>query len=430
MIVERKLFILLSLIVSGLLLSSCVIKDLKDDLNTAKQEFGYFKGQVTGPDDGSDVLIGLFKRDEGRVSIANLRTVSSGETFYMLAPNAEYTVIAYSDSNGDFAYQPGEPAARIDNPVINWFKDMQLQDRIDYEALQLQQIELANTTTLEMKLDISIEELRKETRVTDNFLSVVSWDDERFSTETATRSLWEPTWFQKEVGFGLYVLEEFDPAKKSILLVHGVLDSPPVFETLADAIPDEYQLLLFHYPSGFPLEYTAYALNEVLDELVRRNKIPQLDIIAHSMGGLVSKGLLSFADDALDQRLRLFISIASPFGGDASAVWTKWSPVVAPVWWAMIPDSPYLQKIAEVDLSDGPRHHLIFAYSHEAGGKSEGDDGVVTLSSQLERSAQQNATAIYGIADNHKGAVSNPCTLALVTAILQDGSTRVTIPDC
>ena len=430
MLVARQLFTRISLIVTGLVISSCAIKDLKDDLDSAVQEFGYFKAEATGPDDGSDVLIGLFKRDQDSLSIANLRTVNSGETFYMLVPNADYTVVAFSDSNGDLVYQPGEPAARVDNPVINWFKDMQFKDRIDYEVLQIQQIELADTTTLEKKLDLSIEALRKETRVSDNFLSVVSWDDQRFSTKNATRSLWEPTWFQKEIGFGLYVLEEFDPTKKSILLVHGVLDSPPVFETLAETISDEYQLLLFHYPSGFPLAYTAYALNEALDELVRRHQIPQLDIIAHSMGGLVSKGMLYQADEALRQKLRLFISIASPYGGDASAVWTKWSPIVAPVWWAMVPDSPYLKKIDALDLSQGPRHHLIFTYSHEAGGKSEGDDGVVTVKSQLVRSAQRNATAIYGIADSHVGVVNNPCTSALVTAILKDGTTRVTIPDC
>jgi len=428
--ITRKIFESIALILSGLVLSSCVIRDLKNDLDTAVQEYGYFKAEVTGPDDGSDVLIGLFKRDEGRLSIANLRTVSSGEIFYLLVPNAEYTVFAYSDSNGDSAYQPGEPAARIDDPDINWFKDMQLEGRIDHETLRIQPIELTDAITLEQNLDLSLAALRTESRAADNFLRIISWDDDKFSAENSTRSLWEPTWFQKEVGYGLYVLKEFDPAKKSILLVHGVLDSPPVFKTLADAIPDEYQLLLFHYPSGFPLEYTAYTLNEALDELVRRNKIPQLDILAHSMGGLVSKGLLAIADDALRQRLRLFISIASPFGGDASAVWTKWSPIVAPVWWALVPDSPYLQKIANVDLSDGPSHHLIFTYSHEAGGKSEGDDGVVTLTSQLEKSSQRNATAIYGIADNHKGVVSNPCTLALVTTILQDGNTRVTIPDC
>ena len=166
-----------------------------------------------------------------------------------------------------------------------------------------------------------------------------------FPLRTQNVALWEPIWFQEEIGYGLYVLEEFDPTKKSILLVHGITDTPRVFETLADAIPADYQLLVFYYPSGFPLEHTSYVLNDAIDELIRRDQIPQLDIIAHSMGGLVSKGLLVQADDALRQRLRLFISIASPFGGHASAATgTKWSPVVAPVWWAMAPDSSYLQK--------------------------------------------------------------------------------------
>ncbi|MDH3804539.1 MAG: hypothetical protein OEU90_03600, partial [Gammaproteobacteria bacterium] len=99
-------------------------------------------------------------------------------------------------------------------------------------------------------------------------------------------------------------------------------------------------------------------------------------------------------------------------------------------WWAMTPNSPYLQTIDRLDLSQGPRHHLIFTFSHEADGKSEGDDGVVTVKSQLTESAQGNATAIYGIADSHVGVVDNPCTSALLTAILQDGTSRVTIPDC
>jgi pimeloyl-ACP methyl ester carboxylesterase len=421
----------LGLVLSGFVISSCAIKDLRDDLDAAKQEYGYFKGQANSADDGSNLLIGLFERDADSISIANIRTVNSGEPFYMLVPKADYMVLAFSDSNGDFVYQRGEPAARVDNPTINWFSDMKLRGRIDYEALQTEQIELTSTAVLEQKIDMSLTALRQGTRASENLLRVVSWDDEIFSTENANRGLWEPSWFQKEVGFGLYVLKEFDPAKNSILLVHGIDDTPRVFETLANAIPADYQLLLFHYPSGFPLEYTSYILNELLDELIRRNQIPQLDIIAHSMGGLVGKGVLHQADEALRQRLRLFISIASPFGGHAAAeIGTKWSPVVAPVWWAMTPGSQYLQKISGLDLSQGPSHHLIFTFSHETDGKSEGDDGVVTVKSQLTQSAQRNATAIYGIADSHTGVVNNPCTSALLTAILRDGTTRVTIPDC
>ena len=429
--VSRKLFILLSLIVSAPLVSSCAIKDLKDDLDVVEQTYGYFKGQASGAGEGSGVLVGLFKRDQDGLTISNIRTVSQGRPFYMLVQDADYTVLAFSDLNGDFAYQPGEPAARLDDPVINWARDMELQQRIDYEALQIQQIDLKSQTRLEQELDFSLGALREENKASKNFLKAVSWGDDRFSAENVKLGMWEPGSFLEEVGYGLYVLEEFDPTQKSILLVHGISDSPCVFESLANAVPADYQLLLFHYPSAASLEYTSYILSEALDEMVRRGQISQLDIIAHSMGGLVSKGMIYQANEAVRQRMRLFISIASPFGGHAAAAsGVKWSPVIAPVWWAMAPGSPYLQILDELDLLQGPSHHLIFTFSHEADGKSEGDDGVVTVKSQLTESAQRNATAIYGIADNHKGAVSNPCTLALLTAILQDGSTRATIPDC
>jgi pimeloyl-ACP methyl ester carboxylesterase len=431
MMIERKVFNLLNLIVSALLISSCAIKDLHDDLGTIEQDYGYFKGQASGADEGSGVLVGLFRRDEEGITLANVRAVSLGEPFYILVQDADYAVLAFSDSNGDFAYQPGEPAARLDDPVINWARDMELEDRIDYDALQIQQIDLTSKTRLEQELDFSLGALRKVQKVSENFLQTVSWDDERFSAENVKLGMWEPGSFLEEVGYGLYVLKDFDPTQNSILLVHGINDSPRVFESLANAIPADYQLILFHYPSAASLEYTSYILSAALDELIRGDQVPQLDIIAHSMGGLVSKGMIYQTDEAVRQRMRLFISIASPFGGHTGAAsGLKWSPVIAPVWWAMAPDSSYLQLIAGLDLSQGPSHHLIFTFSHEAGGKSEGDDGVVTVKSQLTESAQRNATAIYGIADNHVGAVSNPCTLTLLTAVLQDGTTRATVPDC
>ena len=431
MITVRQLLVLLSFIVSGLIVSSCAVKDLKDSLDVLEQEYGYFKGQASGADEGSNVLIGVFRRDETGMAIANVRTVSSGENFYFLVTKADYVIFAFSDTNGDFAYQAGEPAARIDDPFINWFSDMPEQDQVDYAALQIEEIKLAKATVLDQELDLSVAALRKESAAAQNFLQTVSWDDRRFSAENVELGMWEPGSFLNEVGYGLYVLKEFDPTLKSIMLVHGVNDSPRVFETLVNTIPADYQLLLFHYPSGAPLEHTSYILSEALDEVVRRSQIAQLDIIAHSTGGLVSKGMIHLADEAVRQKMRLFISIASPFGGlAAAAAGIKWAPAVVPSWRAMAPDSQYLQTISGLDLSQGPSHHLIYSFSHEASGKSEGDDGVVTVGSQLTESAQRNATAIYGIADNHVGAVSNPCTLALLTAILQDGSTRATAPEC
>jgi len=427
----RKAFTFLILIVSALLVSSCAIKDLRDDLGTIEQNYGIFKGQASGAVEGSNVLVGLFKRDAEGLTLANVRAVSPGKPFYILVQDADYAVMAFLDSNTDFVYQPGELAARLDEPVINWARDMDLEDGTDFDAMQIQQIELTSNTRLEKGLDFSFETLRKNEKVSRNLLKTVSWDDERFSDENVKLGMWQPGAFREEVGYGLYTLKDFDPTQKTILLVHGISDSPRVFESLVSAIPADYQLLLFHYPSAASLQYTSYTLSAALDYLVRDFEIPQLDVIAHSMGGLVSKGMIYQADEVLRQRMRLFISIASPLGGHAGAAsGLKWSPVIAPVWRAMAPDSSYLQLIDGLDLSKGPKHHLIYTYSHERDGKTEDDDGVVTVESQLVESAKRNATAIYGIADNHVGVVSNPCTLKLLTAILHDGTTRASVPDC
>ena len=384
----------IALAISGLVISSCAIKDLKDDIDEVREDYGYLKGSVTGPDDESDILVALFKNEPDGMLFFKQRSASSGEGFYMLVPRADYTLLAFSDTSGDFVYQPGEPAVRVADPIINWFSTMEGQDRVDTDALVNQQIDLASDIVLDQELDLSVSALREESNVARNFLRIVAWDDEVFSAENMELGMWKPLAFVEEVGYGLYVLKEFDPTQKSILLVHGINDTPRIFENFVAAIPADYQLLLFHYASASPLEYTSYRLNEALDELMRRYQIPQLDIVAHSMGGLVSKGMMYQADQKLRQRTRLFISIASPFGGHTGAAsGLKWSPVIAPVWWGMAPGSSYLQKIDSVNLTQGPNHHLIYSYSHELGGEREEDDGVVTVESQLIESARRNAIA-------------------------------------
>jgi len=431
MFILRRLSVGLALIAFSLLLSGCALKDLKDDLEIAKEDYGYLKGHASGVDDDAVILVALLREDVDGATIASARSVGPGEQFYILVANATYTLVAFADSNGDFSYQAGEPAARIDDPTINWFRDMEGQERVDYDTLEIQPIELASATVLDQSLDLSLSAIHANSKAAKNFLRIVTWDDEAFSTENTELGMWQPGAFQKQIGYGLYVLEEFDPAKKTIVFVHGIFDTPRRFMTLVDALPADYQALLFHYPSSFPLEYTSYLLSEALDELIRRYELPQVDVIAHSMGGLVSKGMIYQADETLRQRMRVFVSMSSPYGGhSAAAAGLKWSPVVAPVWRAMAPGSSYLTIIDGVDLTEGPDHHLIYTYSHETGGQREEDDGVVSVESQLVESARNNAVAQYGVADNHTGVASNPCVKDLVESILKGDTGRALMPGC
>jgi len=419
------------LITCTLSLSACGIQDLKEDLEIVTEDYGYLKARASDADDGASILVALVREEADGNTIAVARSVGPDEPFYVLVSKTDYTLMAFSDSNGDFSYQPGEPAARIDDPAINWFRDMEGQDQVDYDALEIQAIELSSATVLDQSLDLSVASLRTSSKAADNFLEVVTWEHEAFSAENMELGMWRPGAFQKQVGYGLYVLEEFDPAKKSIVLVHGINDTPRIFMSMVDAIPDDYQALLFHYPSSFPLEYTSYILNEALDELMRRYELPQVDVIAHSMGGLVSKGMIYQADETLREKMRVFVSLASPYGGHtAAAAGLKWSPVIAPVWWAMAPGSSYLTYIDSVELSANPDHHLIYTYSHELGGQREEDDGVVSVESQLVESARNNSVAQYGVADSHVGVMHNACVRDLVESILSGDSAAEVAPDC
>ncbi|MDJ0905137.1 MAG: hypothetical protein QNI96_03885 [Woeseiaceae bacterium] len=398
-------------------------------MNRLESGYGFFKGQVGGGNGEANIVFALIERDSGE--IGSVRTAGHGEIIYALLPQGDYFAVAFEDSNGDFVYQPGEPAVRIDDPMVSWFADLDIDDRVDIPGLPVQDIELSAHNVLADTLDLSLETLAATTNKTENFLRVITWDEPNFSPENVHLGMWQPGEFLREIGFGLYVLEEFEPSRNLIVAVHGISDTPRVFRELAAALPDDLQLLLFHYPSASSLEYTSYALSEILDEVVQRYDVAQIDVLAHSMGGLVSKGMIDQASPAVRDKLRLFISIASPFGGHAAASQgIKWAPVVAPVWWAMAPGSPYLQKIGSLDFSSGPRHHLFYTFAHERGGERREDDTVVTVESQLTESARSRATAIYPMADSHVSVMSNECTLRMVPAILADGTAAVTVPGC
>jgi pimeloyl-ACP methyl ester carboxylesterase len=418
---------MLGLTAACLLLSACVIQDLHQDLTEFEDSYGVFKGQAVGGYGDADILVALINEQTGTVE--KVRTVRQGEEVYVLLPRADYYAVAFEDKNSDFAYQSGEAAWLIDGPRISWINELDFDDQIDWASLPVQEIKLSTETILTGAWDLSLDALN-----TDNFLRVVTWDDPNFSADKIELGMWRPQEFIRTIGFGLYVLEEFDPSKNVVVLVHGINDSPKVFRELSGVIPDDYQLLFFHYPSSSGLKYTSYVLSEAIDEVVQRYDVAQLDVIAHSMGGLVSKGMIYEANPDVRERLRLFISIASPFGGHAAAAaGVKWAPhrtLVAPVWRGMAPDSSHLQTIDGLDLTNGPMHHMFYTYSHERGGERQGDDTVVSVESQLAESARRNAAAIYPIADSHVGVMSNDCALRMVRAILENGEVAETLPDC
>ncbi len=104
----------------------------------------------------------------------------------------------------------------------------------------------------------------------------------------------------------LNFLQPYDPKRIPVLCVHG-LDSTPAtfarmyFKLIEDPeIRAKYQFWVFSYPSGYPYPYSASLLRRELDAVKRdfpghRNMV----IIGHSMGSLLSRLMVTDADDKL-----------------------------------------------------------------------------------------------------------------------------------
>jgi pimeloyl-ACP methyl ester carboxylesterase len=114
---------------------------------------------------------------------------------------------------------------------------------------------------------------------------------------------------------GVYMTEPFDPHKIPIITVHGLLSSPITWINLQNDLMDDpvirqhYQIWHFFYPAGLPLLVSAELFREKLEDLYTffdpQGQFPALEnavVIAHSMGGLITKTAVADSGDRLWER--------------------------------------------------------------------------------------------------------------------------------
>jgi len=106
-------------------------------------------------------------------------------------------------------------------------------------------------------------------------------------------------------------LQPFDPTKTVILVIHGLMDSQatwtPMINTLRGdpIIRKNYQFWFYSYPSGYPYPYSAAILREELDRVEKQfPKLKPMVVIGHSMGGCISRLLLT--DGGNDLWMKIF----------------------------------------------------------------------------------------------------------------------------
>lgn len=105
-------------------------------------------------------------------------------------------------------------------------------------------------------------------------------------------------------------LEPYNPNKAVVLVIHGLMDSPSTWAPMIinlrsdPEIRRNYQFWFYSYPSGYPYPHSAALLREKLDDAEHRypTRRPMV-VIGHSMGGCISRLLITDTGDNLWTRI-------------------------------------------------------------------------------------------------------------------------------
>lgn len=398
------------------LLSGCTFSKLDADLEELAAVTHQYSGVVLAEELESDSIVVVAMADPDGSEVLGYWMAYGESEFTMNLPPGEIYFVAFNDLNKDLTFQEGEP--------LGWGSGGQAIVGAD-EAITGISIPLSQAPENDSATPASLvgENLSGYIASGLSFAigTVSSLDNPWFSEERARSGLWQPFAFMAEGGAGIHFLQPYDPTKTPVLFVHGINGSPRNFEALIASLDTEiFQPWIYSYPSGLALDNLATGMARFMDLLHIEYGFDELHVVAHSMGGLVSRGGINLCVqvNACDY-LRTYTTISTPWNGVESAQsGVKWAPTVVPVWRDLDPTSDYVTTLFNTSLRDGLPHHLLFGFRQNSIFGSDSSDGVIKLTSQLRHDAQLQASLVRGYDEDHVSILGNAEVIKLVNEII------------
>jgi hypothetical protein len=93
-----------------------------------------------------------------------------------------------------------------------------------------------------------------------------------------------------------------------------------------------------------------------METLARRYDVNDLHLIAHRMGGLVSRATVNIcAQKNTCEYPQSYTTLSTPWNGVVSAKsFVEWAPTVVPVWRDMDPDSEFVTTLFDAEVDNRP----------------------------------------------------------------------------
>lgn len=110
----------------------------------------------------------------------------------------------------------------------------------------------------------------------------------------------------------IYLMQPYDPERRTVIMLHGLASSPEAWINVAnEVLGDEtlrrrYQIWQVYYPTNAPLPLNNFAIREAVTQTLQHfdptGQAPaskDITLIGHSMGGVLSRLMVSSSQDKL-----------------------------------------------------------------------------------------------------------------------------------
>ncbi len=360
----------------------------------------------------------IVENGQRKASAGFQRVRPDGLASFSLLANRTYRVGAFTDENGNRAYDAGEPLAFLKD-----VKPLLLDD--PNVAPEIWKLTLRRDHGLAPGTVITVP---KESEALGGKLNValgdvVSLDDKRFAENQGSGGVWRPLDFLTDNSLGIYFVGPYDPQRIPVLFVYGIGGSPQDMRYLMEHFDRKrYQCWFLNYPSGMRLERVARAMATGLNALRQRYAFKECYVVAHSMGGLVARaGIDAEAKTSGANFIPKFVTISTPWGGhNAAASGIRHLKKPVPSWLDVAPNSDFLLAIYAAPLPKAMAFYLI--YGSKEGGpfwlKGE-NDGVVTVASETDPRITREASSVTHFPYGHVEILNQSDTLKAVLKSLR-----------
>ena len=244
---------------------------------------------------------------------------------------------------------------------------------------------------------------------------VTHLDAAGFIERFGRKGLWQPLSFVREKRGGVYLLEQYDPARVPVLFIHGAGGTPQDWRYFIGKLDrTKYQAWVYYYPTGLPIDLSASWLNNFVTELHARYGFQQLVVAGHSMGGLVARRFIAL--NAQDY-VKGLVTFATPWGGvPVARLGASLGVYAIPSWRDLVPDSIFLRNVQAESLSPAVKHHLFFGYRED--GDTFDSDGVISVASQREARIERAAAKVHGFRTDHSGILDDASVFSRFAGVL------------